>query len=113
MERATMMKRPGTMNGKAARKPKLSEVVSQAVSTKGGPKKRSLRYHVDPAVGGDGEKAEAQESTELLHARVVLPATAPLGGADSEPSLEFLLGGGFAFDLRQPGDPVPLQTSMK
>src|SRR5580658_448894 len=28
-------------------------------------------------------------------------------------SLEFLLGGGFAFDLRQPGDPVPLQTSMK
>ena len=25
------------------------------------------------AVGGDGEKAEAQESTELLHARVVLP----------------------------------------
>jgi hypothetical protein len=28
-------------------------------------------------------------------------------------SLEFLLGGGFAFDLRQPGDPVPLQTPMK
>jgi hypothetical protein len=28
-------------------------------------------------------------------------------------SLEFLLGGGFAFDLRQPGFPVPLQTPMK
>ena len=28
-------------------------------------------------------------------------------------SLEFPLGGGFAFDLRQPGDPVPLQTPMK
>src|SRR5208337_1848914 len=28
-----------------------------------------LRHHVDPALGGDGEKAEAQESTELLHAR--------------------------------------------
>src|SRR5271155_513587 len=48
---------------------------------------RRLRHHVDPAVGGDGEKAEAQESTELLHARVVLPATPPLGGADSEPDL--------------------------
>jgi hypothetical protein len=48
---------------------------------------RGLRQHVDPAVGGDGEKAEPQESTELLHARVVLPATPPLGGADSEPYL--------------------------
>ena len=28
-------------------------------------------------------------------------------------SLEFLLGGGVAFDLRQSGDPVPLQTPMK
>jgi hypothetical protein len=27
--------------------------------------------------------------------------------------LEFPLGGGFAFDLRQSGDPVPLQTPMK
>ena len=45
---------------------------------------RWLRHHVDPAIGGDGEKTEAQESTELLHARVVLPATPPLGGADSE-----------------------------
>src|SRR5208283_2507341 len=34
-----------------------------------------------------GEKAEAQESTELLHARVVLPAAPPPGGADSEPDL--------------------------
>ena len=40
-----------------------------------------------PAVGGDGEKAEAQESAELLHTRVVLPATPPLGGADCEPDL--------------------------
>src|SRR5271166_570348 len=38
---------------------------------------RWLRDHVDPALGGDGEKAEAQESTELLHARVVLPPHAP------------------------------------
>ena len=44
------------------------------------------------AVGGDGEKAEAQELTELLHARVVLPATPPLGGADGEPDL--VAGGG-------------------
>ena len=28
-------------------------------------------------------------------------------------SLEFTLGGGFAFDLRQPRNPVPLQTPMK
>ena len=48
---------------------------------------RWLYHHVDPAIGGDGEKAEAQESTELLHARVVLPAAPPLGGADSEPDL--------------------------
>jgi hypothetical protein len=48
---------------------------------------RRLRDHIDAAPGGDGEKAEAQESTELLHARVVLPATPPLGGADSEPDL--------------------------
>ena len=46
---------------------------------------RWLSHHVDPAFGGDGEKAEAQESTELLHARVVLPSTPPLGGAEREP----------------------------
>ena len=34
-----------------------------------------------------GEKAEAQEATELLYARVVLPATPPFGGADGEPDL--------------------------
>src|SRR5450432_3281892 len=28
-------------------------------------------------------------------------------------SLEFPLGGGFAFDLRQPGDPVALQAAMQ
>ncbi len=38
---------------------------------------RWLRHDVDPAVGGDGEKAEAQESTELLHARDRSPARAP------------------------------------
>ena len=27
--------------------------------------------------------------------------------------LEFAFGGGFAFDLRQPGDPVALQTAVK
>ena len=27
--------------------------------------------------------------------------------------LEFAFGGGFAFDLRQPGDPVALQTPVK
>ena len=27
--------------------------------------------------------------------------------------LEFALGGGFAFDLRQPGDPVALQAAMQ
>ena len=48
---------------------------------------RWLRNHADPAGGGDREEAEAQESTELLHARIVLPATPPLGGADSEPDL--------------------------
>ncbi len=48
---------------------------------------RRLRDDVDPPLGGDGEKAEAQESTELLHTRVVLPPTPPLGGADSEPDL--------------------------
>jgi hypothetical protein len=49
--------------------------------------RRWLRHHVDPPLGGDGEQAEAQESTELLHPRVVLPPTPPLGGADSEPDL--------------------------
>ena len=34
-----------------------------------------------------GEKAEAQEATELLYARVVLPATLLFGGADGEPDL--------------------------
>ena len=48
---------------------------------------RWLRYYVDPALRVDGQKAEAQETTELLHARVVLPATPPLGGADGEPDL--------------------------
>src|SRR5271166_4350800 len=48
---------------------------------------RWLSHDVDPAVSGDSEKAEAEESTELLHARVVLPATPPLGGADGEPDL--------------------------
>ena len=33
---------------------------------------RWLRYYVDPALRVDGQKAEAQETTELLHARVVL-----------------------------------------
>ena len=48
---------------------------------------RRLRHHVDPVLGVDGEKAEAQKSAELLHARVVLPAAAPLRGADGEPDL--------------------------
>jgi hypothetical protein len=33
----------------------------------------------------DRQKAKAQETTELLHARVVLPAAPPLGGANGEP----------------------------
>ena len=41
----------------------------------------------NPAIGGDGEKAETKKSTELLHARVVLPAAPPLGGAHGEPHL--------------------------
>jgi hypothetical protein len=40
-----------------------------------------------------------------------------LGDVDMEVAdrigLEFALGGGFAFDLRQPGDPVALQTPVK
>jgi hypothetical protein len=48
---------------------------------------RWLCDHVDPPLCGDGEKAKAEESTELLYARVVLPAPPPLGGADSEPDL--------------------------
>ncbi len=48
---------------------------------------RWLHHHFDPALGGDGEKTEAQESTELLHAGVALPAASPLGGADGEPDL--------------------------
>jgi hypothetical protein len=35
----------------------------------------------------DGQKAEAQETTEPLHPRVILPAAPPLGGADTEPDL--------------------------
>ena len=48
---------------------------------------RRLGDNVHSPLGGDGEEAEAQESTELLHARVVLPAAPPLGRADSEPDL--------------------------
>jgi hypothetical protein len=40
-----------------------------------------------------------------------------LGDVDMEIAdrigLEFAFGGGFAFDLRQPGDPMALQTPMK
>src|ERR1700677_3633182 len=48
---------------------------------------RWLHHHVDPALRVDGQKAEAQETTELLHSCVVLPAAPPLGGADGEPDL--------------------------
>ena len=48
---------------------------------------RWFHHDVDTAVGGDGEKAEAEEPTELLHARIVLPPAPPLGGADGEPDL--------------------------
>ena len=41
--------------------------------------------------GGDGEKAEAQKSAELLYPRVVLPTATPPGGADREPN--FVAGG--------------------
>jgi len=34
-----------------------------------------------------GQKAQAQERTELLHTRFVLPSAPPLGGADGEPDL--------------------------
>ena len=34
---------------------------------------RWLRHHVDPPLGADGGQAKAQELTELLHTRVVLP----------------------------------------
>jgi hypothetical protein len=36
-----------------------------------------------------------------------------LGDVDMKLGLEFAFGGGFAFDLRQPGDPVALQTPVK
>ena len=48
---------------------------------------RRLCHHIDPALRVNGQKAEAQETTELLHARVVLPTAPPLGGADGEPDL--------------------------
>src|SRR6202012_3611352 len=51
---------------------------------------RWLRHHIDPAVSVDGQKAEAQKTTELLHSRVVLPAAPSLGGADREP--DFVAG---------------------
>src|SRR3984957_9746678 len=46
---------------------------------------RWLRHHIDLTPGVDGQKPEAQEATELLDARVVLPAAPSLGGADGEP----------------------------
>jgi hypothetical protein len=48
---------------------------------------RRRRHHVDPALGGDCEKAEAQKSTKLFHPGVVLPPASPLGGGDGEPDL--------------------------
>jgi hypothetical protein len=48
---------------------------------------RWLRHHVNQALRVDGKKAKAQESTELLHAGVVLPATPLLGGPNGEPNL--------------------------
>ena len=48
---------------------------------------RWLSYYVDPALGGDCENAETQKSTKLFHARVVFPATPPLGGPDGQPDL--------------------------
>jgi hypothetical protein len=48
---------------------------------------RWLRHHIDPALAGDCEKAKAEESTELFHADVILPAAPPFGDADREPDL--------------------------
>src|SRR5277367_1000266 len=48
---------------------------------------RWLRHHIDPALAGDREKAKAEESTELFHAGVILPAASPFGGANGEPDL--------------------------
>ena len=46
-----------------------------------------LRHYIDPTLGGDGEKAKAEELTELFHAGVILSAASPFGGADREPDL--------------------------
>ena len=48
---------------------------------------RWLHHHIDPAVCVDGQKADAEETAELLHAGVVLPPASPFGGADGEPDL--------------------------
>jgi hypothetical protein len=45
---------------------------------------RWLRHHVDPAIGVDSQKAEAEQTTELLYARVVLSPLPPLRGADGQ-----------------------------
>jgi hypothetical protein len=48
---------------------------------------RWLRHHIHPALASDCKKAKAEESTELFHAGVILPAASPFGGADREPDL--------------------------
>ena len=54
-----------------------------------------LRHYIDPTLGGDCQKAKAEESTELFHAGVILPAASPFGGADREPDL---IAGGSAIN---------------
>jgi hypothetical protein len=46
---------------------------------------RWLDHHVDLASRTDSQKAEAKETTQLLHSRIVLPATTSLRGPDGEP----------------------------
>jgi hypothetical protein len=66
---------------------------------------RHLLVHLDEgelrrSVDGDDEVEFALRSSNL-------------GEVDMKLGLEFAFGRGFAFDLRQPGDPVALQTPVK
>jgi hypothetical protein len=47
---------------------------------------RWLDHHVDFASRIDGQKAEAQETTQLLHSRIAFSAMTPLRGPDGEPN---------------------------
>src|ERR1700678_380968 len=81
----------------------------QAAQEVSGSLARHLLVHLDEgelrrSVDGDDEVELALRGSNL-------------GDVDMEIAdrigLEFAFGGGFAFDLRQPGDPMALQTPMK